>query len=88
MSPVLSKYLGLYLESVIFQIFLGTRLPIIQSGSYIYFAVAAGIMAKDKCAESYEVENPNKTAGERKFLSYFCKISGAFQSMIQQSRSH
>ena len=39
-----------------FQIFLGTRLPIIQSGSYVFFAVAAGIL-KDKCSPDGKYEH-------------------------------
>lgn len=35
--------------ATLLQIFFGTRLPIIQSGSYVYFAVAAGIMSKTPC---------------------------------------
>ncbi|KAL5254267.1 hypothetical protein ACHWQZ_G013898 [Mnemiopsis leidyi] len=45
--------------STVLQIFLGTRLPIIQSGSYVYFAVAAGIMSKQPCEKEYTVVDEN-----------------------------
>jgi len=50
--------------ATVLQIFWGTRLPIIQSGSYIYFAVAAGIMAKTPCDPEYIVTKLNATSNE------------------------
>ncbi|XP_063682266.1 solute carrier family 23 member 1-like [Bolinopsis microptera] len=37
------------------QIFFGTRLPIVQSGSFVYFAVAKGILSKEPCKDVYYV---------------------------------
>eukprot|EP00116_Pleurobrachia_bachei_P017900 sb/3478162/ len=44
--------------STLLQVFFGTRLPIIQSGSYVYFAVAAGIMSNYPCEDSYVTAYP------------------------------
>jgi len=41
------------------QVFFGTRLPIIQSGSWIFFPVAAGILSKSPCKEVYHVTDEN-----------------------------
>ena len=46
-------------KALTLQIFFGTRLPIIQSGSYVYFAVAAGIMSKNPCEKEYTVVEGN-----------------------------
>eukprot|EP00116_Pleurobrachia_bachei_P002064 sb/3462326/ len=43
--------------STLLQVFFGTRLPIIQSGSYVYFAVAQGLMASFPCQDSYMTED-------------------------------
>ncbi|XP_063682846.1 solute carrier family 23 member 1-like isoform X2 [Bolinopsis microptera] len=45
--------------ATLLQIFFGTRLPIIQSGSYVFFAVAAGIMSKSPCQKEYFVQDEN-----------------------------
>ncbi|KAL5246675.1 hypothetical protein ACHWQZ_G018778 [Mnemiopsis leidyi] len=41
--------------TTLLQVMFGTRLPIIQSGSWIFFPVAAGILSDTTCKEEYHV---------------------------------
>jgi hypothetical protein len=47
------------IDSYQLQIFFGTRLPIIQSGSFLYFAVVKGILSKETCKDLYHVIDEN-----------------------------